>query len=75
MKRYFKFKRSFTNKQLLILKELKKRPETRSELIKNIPDLKSQIIYTYVRRLKKEGTIIEKNKILELSGKAYYYIE
>ena len=75
MKEYFNFRRPFTEKQMEILKKLKNGPMLKSKLIKLLPDLKSQTIYTYLRRMKKEGIILEKGSFVDLSGKIYYYID
>jgi predicted KAP-like P-loop ATPase len=75
MKEHFAFRRPFTEKQMEILKKLKNGPMSKSQLIKILPNLKPQTIYTHLRRMRKEGIILEKDSFVDLSGKIYYYID
>lgn len=74
--KYFENLLELTDIQKTVLKVVAKYNEPRSSLVKRLEkeSIKRQTAYTYIKRLKEKGLIIERNDKLKVSGKIFYIV-
>jgi len=65
--------KSFTDMQQELLELIAKKPMERSAIVRKAVNLKKQTVYTFINRFIQEGILTEKNGVISITGRLYYY--
>ncbi len=67
------FSKSFTDMQRELLRLIAQKPTDRSSIVRRAANIKKQTVYTFINRYLQEGVLIEKNGLISITGRLYYY--